>query len=79
MWRRTDPKPQDKIRVLCEEGDGWFFDRGKVYDGYWRREVNDEGKERVRKVFGVVDNYGECYIYPNKNFTIIEGYETPQE
>ncbi len=79
MWREAEPKPQDKIRVRCEEGDGWFFDRGKIYDAYWDRVVNDEGQEKVLPAFGVVDNYGECYMYPNKNFTIIEGSKTPPE
>ena len=79
MWRHTESKPQDKIKVLCEEGDGWFFDRGKVYDAHWIRHVNEEGKEKVYRAFAVVDNYGESYVYPNKNFTIIEGSKTPPE
>ncbi len=79
MWKKAPVKDQDRIKVLCDEGEGWFFNRGKVYDGYWRREVNEKGQERVNRVFCVFDNYGEDYIYPNRQFTIIEGSKTPPE
>ena len=79
MWRPAKTKPQDRIKVLCEEGEGWFFTRGKVYDGCWIRRVNEEGREKVFRAFAVVDNYGECYVDPNRQFTIIEGSKTPPE
>ena len=77
MWVIAPAKEQDKIKVRCEEGEGWFFTRGQVYEGRWVRKRYDDGREKVLPVFGVTDNYGECYIYPNDQFTIIEGSKTP--